>query len=337
MVNVFFLQFIVILLSIVIGFRPIDIGTDNASYFKIYSIVNTIPEYISKGEFGWISNTLESGFVWSISILKTLGFDFNSFISIMCFFSFNILLFSFRNIKINNAIIFLVFISTFIFVGSYLNVFRQAIASSFLMVSVSYVCVNKIKKAIICIFLGAFFHVSIVVIIPFILFAHILCRYNFSNNKVVILYFFSIVVAILCVKLTIINYIVSYLPTGGYSNKFTYYLSSSNYSSPILTFSFLLDSLLIMISFYIGKYNSSIRFCAYLYWFLIVIYILISNVGVVAERFYMLSSFIGLYLFLLTLEQVLNKTNANYTYMCVFVLSIIYALKTYLFTATFLS
>ncbi|MEZ9176612.1 EpsG family protein [Vibrio kanaloae] len=332
-------QILLFMISMILGFRHLDIGTDSHSYFKIYQITNSLIDYFDNGSFGWITDTIEKGFVLSISFAKSLQLNYNQFLTVVYLINLNVILYSVRRCNVDKCIVLILFFSTFIFIGSYLNVLRQSIASSFLLISIGLFIDRSVVKAILFLFLGATFHISILAMLPILYISYLVKDKIESSYFLIVIYLSSIVLSFVSLKFNFINSVQSLFVGNVYYNKIIHYTSTSGYSAPIFTFSFLLDSLCIVgILLYLRKnriVNQNINFLILSFWASLLMYINLSPVGIIAERMYMLSVFIEFYLLVYFIGFV--QPTLKYGVKLVLVLScFIFAFKNYLITATFL-
>lgn len=157
-------KIIILLLSILSGIRY-STGTDYFNYEKIYIDIKN----------GILRTDIEFGYYLLNLLVSTLELHYNVVLFICSF----IYLFGINNIidryigGKNKWISIFLWLSTFNFYFFSLSIVRQSVSIYIFMFSLKYIQKKKIIKFIFCIFLGAFFHKSIILLIPFYYFANL--------------------------------------------------------------------------------------------------------------------------------------------------------------------
>lgn len=238
----------VLILIFVLGFRE-DVGIDFKQYKFIFNNIESI-----KG--------IEKGYYYLNLLIKNIGLPFFvvTFISALVT---NLLVFI--TIKNHSKLWFISFFLFFTDMSLYFKSFiaiQQFIAISIFFFSVKYIIDRSIFKFLFCVFIGFFFHKSIIFVIPF----YFLLNFNYGKFQMIIILVASYIAQKLDVIILFLRYISFYIP-GSYEK---YINSIVNKRASFNTgLSFLFDlSLFIFIIFLIDKININKVFVnAYLYYF----------------------------------------------------------------------
>lgn len=207
-----------------IGLRDYNVGTDTTNYYNIVWLTNE-------------SITFDTEFLFSLlaKIIKYLGLGYSSFLFIIAtiFILTNYIaikrICNFYNSNILYA--FFTYFSMFFFLSISINIVRQGISLSFLLLAYSYL-INKSNKAkvIIAAIIATFFHVT--ALIPILIYFVSYNKYKILKNEYFyLLYIVFVILSYLNIGLLDISpYIVEVL---GSDNRRVDYLSDNDFGYTI--------------------------------------------------------------------------------------------------------
>ncbi|QHP75096.1 EpsG family protein [Proteus vulgaris] len=285
--------FILLCIAITLASRDINTGVDTISYLEIYNNINPITTYIDTGSFGVLGDKLEYLFSLWISLIKSIGGDFFIFL----FFSYSImltvLLLAIKKLNVNASIFFICFFCSYCFIISYLNVFRQGMALSFIFLSFSFYVKDKKMQSIIILFFAGLIHSSAFLFMPFFFISKLLTKKINFNITTYFLYMSILLLITLVDKaIPILSIFTSIIPSNT-SSRIIFYQATSEYKAPIYTPSFFLDFIFFL--FFTLKVTSrnlyndyTIKLSIIIYYLGLILYITISPIGIIAERLLLL-------------------------------------------------
>lgn len=199
--NILFYSLIIGAFSILFYLRSFSIGIDTYTYSEIMSDVLNFSNISEVFPYS-IKNNLEPGFIFTIYLLGFLGgisFIF-TFFSIVIYFNYCYVL---SKIKINPVLYFLSFFSYF---GVYLwslNILRQMIAVSFVVLASYFLTQEKNRNFVFFILIASLFHYSAIFCILFyFLYRNINFLYRFRFLIFLLIIFFT--------KYILSNFVVFY-------------------------------------------------------------------------------------------------------------------------------
>jgi len=183
LVNSSIILFVLLFLSIYIGFRDFTVGTDTPTYYKFFMMVNNnIDTRISEPLF-----QLFAKICYSITPDFFLFTSVISFISCIFYFLFYRFILEKDNIPINSKyyiifVSFLIMIISPFFWNSQLNVMRIGVAIPIFLFGSYYLFLNKPFKALLFFIISIMFHFSMIMFLPFIFLVYL-------REKYIILFF----------------------------------------------------------------------------------------------------------------------------------------------------
>ncbi|WP_419239783.1 EpsG family protein [Photobacterium leiognathi] len=231
-----------------------DTGWDFATYRFYFERTDTINVFLTNGFSP--SVYFEFGFKLLISIIKSLGLGFQSFIFICNLFVVSCLYYFInRNIKYKNSAILLFYSLCYLFIN--LSILRQGIAASFLLLAIDSNFNNKNSyKTYSYIFISTLFHFSSIVFIPLIFVSQI-----FKVKQRAFLLFISSIIFISLVNIPIFEIFYhtfhSILPSD-LNEKFEFYINSTRFGvSRAIGFGFIekVFFLILLFHYFIVKNN----------------------------------------------------------------------------------
>lgn len=186
---------LIILLSLIIGSRPTNIGTDTIAYNQWFDGISNM-EYNSWGEI------LKFGKDPFFSILllcaAKIG-NFSTALFLICFLT-NVLFYNFcycickRQFQQFSLLLYLFIICSFCCFNMQINVIRSGLGISLMLNSFYYITVSKYKKSLLFALLGLFTHFSVLLGLLCFIGARF---FNISNRLFLLLYCISLFIAFL--------------------------------------------------------------------------------------------------------------------------------------------
>lgn len=213
-----------ILLTIISGFRSINVGIDTYQFCYNYEIIAKLENYAS----ALSATRYEKGFVTLCYFLSRISEDYQFLLIVTSVIIFASVVYFIKNNSKNIPLSFYLFI-TLNFFGMYMNVMRQAIAISIILIAYEFFLKKKKNiRFLICVILATFFHRSalIALIIPIII------KIKFRPRWIIFSFIFGTVFFLAGPK--IISFIANMIGYGGYITKLDYF--SSNYFGALLLF-----------------------------------------------------------------------------------------------------
>lgn len=222
-----YILFIIIILSVVVGFRD-DIGADYNTYKAWYDNIPTLMKYsvsVSEGEIGF--NLL-------MSLFKSLGFSFQVFSVIFSFATSYLCLMCVKYFKIRSVVMFFVIYYCLYLLAHQCNTIRHGMIVPLIWIAFYYIYTQQKLKFLLMILFSTLIHYSSVAILPF----YFILRFNFKLKHLILiliialLFYFGI--------FSISNIISGIVPASGiifsklhYYNEFFYANTSINPESKI--------------------------------------------------------------------------------------------------------
>lgn len=163
----------VLLVSIFIGIRAKNIGTDTHHYVSI----------LLNGDF--IDDGFEPGFALIAYIVKAFSDDYQWFLIIISLIINFHLLFSFRKFTRNYPVVMAVFISTFVYEMMNISMIRQGMAMSLATYAVACLLNGEVRRYFVYLVFAVFTHFSAIVALPLFLLSRI--KLNRKNLTVFLL------------------------------------------------------------------------------------------------------------------------------------------------------
>lgn len=178
-----------ILMSVFIGLRDFSIGTDTLNYVTIYKYIPPLGDYLSNFETGFHGNRMEIGFFILLSVFKSLSISAHLMLVMVSFFSLIVLAYAYKKITPNYYLaIFIYTVSIFFFSLEY-NILRQGIATSFVVLALSFLIEKRKLLYFFFIAVASSFHVIALLSLLFYPFK------NFKWQRKYVFFAFLILVA----------------------------------------------------------------------------------------------------------------------------------------------
>lgn len=205
--DIIFLIICSIQFAFIVGTRTFNTGADTYAYYNIFNTIKNYPN-----PFLMPKQSQEFIFILLAWTIGRLGFSFVAFNIVIAALTMLILSVSIYKLSIN------VFWSIYLFycfslVNQMMNQYRQILALTIFLYSLSCWIENKKIKCFIFLIVGAGFHVSVLVTIPFLLLLKIKV-----NKKTVFIYLIAVIIALIFSNAFM--YIISLTPYSGYIDSF---------------------------------------------------------------------------------------------------------------------
>lgn len=169
--------------GLIAGFRSVSVGYDTASYQDIF---NRIPASIYDALN--VDFREEIGFVLLISLIKSLGWNFQALLIITSVFIMGACcIFIYRHST--NVLLSVFIILSFPFYYSSFDIIRHFLATSFILLGYKYILKKNFIKYLLFIFLGFLFHKVAIVFIPL----YFIDRFKFSILSIGLILFVSFI------------------------------------------------------------------------------------------------------------------------------------------------
>jgi len=205
----------ILLLVILVGFVGLrdEVGSDWPTYVEIFNFENSnepSPHHV------------EYGFILLVRAIRQMGLSFSSLVLVTAVISLSIKFVAIKKISPLCFIPVLYYVSYYL-VEYEMSGIRQAVAMGFAMLSLVYVQKRRLLPFLLCIFLGAFFHVSILIFLPIYFFDKIV----FSNNAYLVITMLSLLFVFTNASDVLLN-LISVIPLGAFVvSKITSYSQSN--------------------------------------------------------------------------------------------------------------
>lgn len=171
------LYFLCVFLCFIASFRY-ETGGDWPGYYSIY---NGVP-IVWKNFLRYIdTNRIEKGFLLLVYLIKKFGLDKQYLFIFSTTFAFITMLKALKMIFKKNITAWKIFLTLYfgqLYFYKDFIIMRQSIAASLALLGVAYFLEDKIKKFVLCIFLGFLFHKSILAVLPIIILSKIKLKRN---------------------------------------------------------------------------------------------------------------------------------------------------------------
>ena len=259
---------VLLFLTILVGFREYDVGTDTINYYNYLWLGESKVNFSNEFLFNLIT-----------FLLKEMNLNYNYFLlfisSIFYYFLYKALKNYADYYKVNLFFIFFTFLSFFFFLSMSINVIRQGVSLVILLLAYSLFCNNSADKRIfILIALALGFHSTS--IIPFLIF--LLSLIFLKINKIyffVLIYFFSIFLSYYNFGLN--NFSALILNFLGESRRSSYFLSmESDYEIGFKTNFVLFNTFFLILSLHIR--NKLLNFDIKKNYDTLIIYYIVSSI-----------------------------------------------------------
>lgn len=150
-----------LLLSLTLGFRDIDMGTDTRAYLGAF-------EYNANVEISsWTVGSFEWGYVILNKILYFMGFPAQSILVVMSVFTIGIMIYVYYYYSDKMWLAIYLFIGLGLYTYSF-NIIRQTLAAAIVMLAVCLLSDGKKLWFIFLVFTGAAFHQSVILFLPIV-------------------------------------------------------------------------------------------------------------------------------------------------------------------------
>jgi hypothetical protein len=245
----FFVLIIILGLLVLFGGFRVNIGPDTLAYIRIFNTINTFGNDYQNS----IKDLrYEIGFIYLVSLIKTLGFiQVYSLFSLIIFFNYLLYFNSFKKLTPNFEIALFLLIVLYFFVRD-MGILRQAIATSITIFSIIFIVEKKPYLFILFIFFASFFHVSSLVFSP----AYFIGNLRIQKHKLFILIAIGLVLSFLPIEFK--NQL--FLTITGFELPF---LNDPNYGTPLspYTLTFMRRAIpLILIFIFYDKITFKIKY-----------------------------------------------------------------------------
>lgn len=195
-----------------VGLRD-NIGSDWPTYAEIFNFEKTnepSPHHV------------ELGYVLLVRLIQQIRLSFNSLILVMAIISLSVKFIAIKKISPLSFIPVLYYVSYYL-VEYEMSGIRQAVAMGFAMLSLVYVQKRTLLPFLMCIVLGALFHISILIFIPIYYFNKLV----FSNNAYLAITTVSLLFVFTNASDVLLN-LISVIPLGAFAiSKLTSYSQSN--------------------------------------------------------------------------------------------------------------
>lgn len=295
---------LILAISIVGMFRGKGIGSDYYSYEIIFNFEDNI-EYL---------------FLQIIKLVKKIGGGYTFFISFIFAVSFFIKLSVFKKMSLNPLLSLMIYLG-FWFLVYDMNGIRQGLALSLTLLGTYSIWKGKILYYWICIISAVLIHSSAVVFIPFV---YVYLKKNTFRSILVIL-ILAFILALNGGIIGVLEYLFNLLGLGYFIDKlFSYSINDSFNSNVLLSFT-TIHRLFIwgVLYIYIPKMQCDERLKNIFVWAAtinLVIYLLFSNIEIVATRISLYYRFIEC----ISLACIPSAILQNKSQVCVSLLLLVY-------------
>lgn len=262
-ITICLLIFAAVILSIFGAIRADSVGTDTATYNRYFMVaVNATNFHTFHYDFKHIDQS-EFGFTvlnYAISRFTSDPHVFEFVCGLLVNTNICHALFLMRK-KISITLGWLTF--CFMFYGTSMDVLRQSIAMSFVLLAVAYVFNNMNWRALLMILIAVSLHTSALIAVLILIVGFVFQRVRSTRGKVII---YISVIAVTCI-LPILIQLISVL--GLYTEKYNSYLAQSGQFSLLATIAVRLPMLLMVIWSYFMCHKTLGRMTSWIYTLLI--------------------------------------------------------------------
>lgn len=324
---------VVVILSVFVGLRDLDTGTDTERYSEIYQDIYPLSKGIEDKNFGFEAQRVEIGFVVVASIFKELNLSFNSFLVGIASISIAVFSFAFTRVNIYPFLCIFLYTCTVTFLSIHFNIIRQGVAASFGLLAISYLLERRWLGYFVSTLIAISFHTISVfyLLIPIIL--KFKWRWYYSIAFLILVVGFYSINTLGIIVDTLKPYSVAVWRVG------RYLVSNAGKELNLLSLSLLLDLLLILYLIVDSRYlrrcyeNYDVILSIFSFGFLLMVFfhelsLLSLRIG---YSFFILEPI----LFMFSLQRISNK---NYIIKSVgiILLGFVWFLKNLYITAQFL-
>ena len=274
-----FIYYILVLIGLIIpsllaGFRALGVGTDTKGYinYTFYNClnINSISELIQYIKTADIEPLY---IVFDFIITR-----FTTSVNVSYFFiEFLILLFIYiacTKLKDTNKISFSYLLFLILFFNRSLNMCRQTIAISIMLISLKYIFERKLYKFLILFIIAFLFHKTAIVLLPFYFFYDL---FNSPGKKALLgkmIFLTLFFIAIILYK----QILMIFINAGILENKYLYYINNltSNISSFDTTIKIITGLIILFFSNYMKKHENNCNY--YIMNYIIGLFLLILGI-----------------------------------------------------------
>ena len=240
------------LVSVFVGYRDLSVGTDTARYYEIFNDILSIYDAIEIGNFGFEAQRVEIGFVILASLTKDIGASFQFFLTLLNIIAFLLIYRTFSHLSGRYAgLLFYIYLGTFSFFSLHFNIVRQGVAVAFCFYALYQLSKGHSLKFILLVLIAATFHSISVVLLPAVFVAYIQL-----NKWVIVLYAITFV---FFTYIGALQFFVNLLtPYSASVWRVSNYMRKQHGELSLISFSFVLDAMLLMFCVYYRHYISTV-------------------------------------------------------------------------------
>lgn len=180
--------FFILLLIFLVGLRDFNVGTDTSNYFRTWTYGSNI--LLEKSDIV---------FYYIMYLVKSVYESYQLFLFIIASIFYIINYKSLQKIsnyfEVNLVFVFFIFLSLFFTLSTSINVMRQGLSLSFLILAISLFPQKKLKKIIFCFMVSLGFHVTSIIAITFLLLIYLFKR--ISIRWYISLFFLGVILSYL--------------------------------------------------------------------------------------------------------------------------------------------
>lgn len=251
------LSVVLIQCVLIAGLRDVSIGTDTKTYFNLFTYIKNTP--VSQA----FSYYIETGYFLLNKVVSMFTNNFNILLIAICIIVYRSIYKFIKNYS-KNAIMSLFLFITLGYFSSTMNIMRQYIALSFVLLGYNFYLKDNNIKFLLFIVLACFFHTSAILVIPIILMYHIIFSGKIETSILI-----KVVVSSVLLLITLFApYFSSILFNN--SEYYNYIVDGAGYDTSLISLNLIIKIIMSITYFYLNSKklfidkNANLKFFNYL-------------------------------------------------------------------------